>query len=254
MTIDEASKRIAVSKDMIRHYEKLGLIIPRRRANGYREYTEDDLNTLVLIRMLSNSHIPLKDIRRSFREETVDSLLMDFEKELEHIQMKRRQLQIRETALKLELSRFQQYADNCEVQLCHYPDRWVLWKVLDVDMNFDSAFQLAAAQDAYFHYLACHEVDIREHKLNLKQYHQGVLLYDAQPGAELIQEQDCLRVILTHEPGRMLGMEDLMTYILDASEKYKLSESKVLSYQIFHHMGCEEKCVVCTEILLGEKQ
>ena len=77
MTIDEASKRIAVSKDMIRHYEKLGLIIPRRRANGYREYTEDDLNTLVLIRMLSNSHIPLKDIRRSFREETVDSLLME---------------------------------------------------------------------------------------------------------------------------------------------------------------------------------
>ena len=85
MNINEASQVTAISKDMIRYYEKIGLIKPVRKTNGYRDFSEDDLNTLVVIRTLSNSHIPLKQIRTAFQTDSVNSLLAGLSAELESI-------------------------------------------------------------------------------------------------------------------------------------------------------------------------
>ena len=38
MQISELARQAAVSVHALRHYERLGLIRPHRRANGYRDY------------------------------------------------------------------------------------------------------------------------------------------------------------------------------------------------------------------------
>lgn len=38
MQISELAQRTSVSVHALRHYERLGLLTPRRRANGYRDY------------------------------------------------------------------------------------------------------------------------------------------------------------------------------------------------------------------------
>ena len=252
MTIDKAARRTGISKDMIRHYEKLGLVKPMRKENGYREYSEDDLNTLVLIRMLSNSHIPLKEIQRSFYAGATDRLLVDFEKEIASIRKLRSQLDTRETALLLEMSCFEQYAENRGPQICHYPKRWVVLKADTREGNFKSVYQRIAEEDAYFHYLACQDIMLDAEVPVPMLYRQGVLLYHDFPQAELIPEQDCLRVILTHEPGRMLDLRDYTPFIRMASSYTNGKVFRILAYQIFHHMGVQEKCVICVEILLGD--
>ena len=51
--IGELSNLFNISVDSIRYYEKKGLICPTRNENnGYREYSLDDFQTLVMIREL----------------------------------------------------------------------------------------------------------------------------------------------------------------------------------------------------------
>lgn len=56
MDINAASEYIGLSKDTLRYYERLGLIPPvARRSNGYREYSEEDLNWLYFAKVMRNA-------------------------------------------------------------------------------------------------------------------------------------------------------------------------------------------------------
>jgi Cu(I)-responsive transcriptional regulator len=64
MTIGEAARLSGVSEKMIRHYEAIGLIAPRREANGYRAYAEADIAVLRFIRHARDLAFPLAEVRR----------------------------------------------------------------------------------------------------------------------------------------------------------------------------------------------
>ncbi|MGA4843498.1 MerR family transcriptional regulator [Streptomyces sp. G45] len=52
MRMGEFSRRTGVSQRLLRYYEEQGLLRPRRRPSGYREYEEADLATVRGIRVL----------------------------------------------------------------------------------------------------------------------------------------------------------------------------------------------------------
>jgi len=53
MLIGELARRAGVSVKAVRYYESLGLIVPERRANGYREFGDRDLRLVREIRELA---------------------------------------------------------------------------------------------------------------------------------------------------------------------------------------------------------
>lgn len=63
MRIGELSDRAGVSTRALRHYEELGLLPVRRRANGYREYDEADLRLVAEIRELTERGFALEETR-----------------------------------------------------------------------------------------------------------------------------------------------------------------------------------------------
>ncbi len=63
MKIKEIEVLTGMSRDNIRFYEKCGLLIPNRNDNGYREYNEDDVNTLKRIKLLRSLHLSIEDIK-----------------------------------------------------------------------------------------------------------------------------------------------------------------------------------------------
>ena len=63
MNIAEAERRTGLSRANIRFYEKEGLIKPTRGENGYRDYTEDDVQTLRKIMLLRRLRLSVPDIR-----------------------------------------------------------------------------------------------------------------------------------------------------------------------------------------------
>ncbi|MFJ8249884.1 MerR family transcriptional regulator [Streptomyces sp. NPDC094466] len=52
MFIGELSKRTGISTRSLRYYEQQGLLRPRRRASGYREFGEPDVAAVRRIRVL----------------------------------------------------------------------------------------------------------------------------------------------------------------------------------------------------------
>ena len=63
MNIAEAERRTGLTRANIRFYEKEGLLTPTRGANGYRDYTEDDVQILRKIMLLRRLRLSVPDIR-----------------------------------------------------------------------------------------------------------------------------------------------------------------------------------------------
>lgn len=65
MKINEAEVCVGITKKNIRFYEDEGLLTPRRNTeNGYREYSEADVQTLKRIKLFRKLGFPLDEIRR----------------------------------------------------------------------------------------------------------------------------------------------------------------------------------------------
>ncbi len=62
MQISELAAQTGVSAHALRHYEKLGLIQPARRASGYREYSDAMRREVIFIAMSRSIGFSLKAI------------------------------------------------------------------------------------------------------------------------------------------------------------------------------------------------
>ncbi|MBL1083647.1 redoxin family protein [Streptomyces actinomycinicus] len=63
MQISELARRAGVTTKAVRYYESLGLLMPRRLANGYRDYDEHDVRLTREIRALGSLGIPVERTR-----------------------------------------------------------------------------------------------------------------------------------------------------------------------------------------------
>lgn len=64
MKINEVEKRVQITKKNIRFYEQEGLLHPdRNKENGYRDYSEEDVDVLLKIKFLRKLSLPIEEIR-----------------------------------------------------------------------------------------------------------------------------------------------------------------------------------------------
>jgi DNA-binding transcriptional MerR regulator len=64
----ELARLAGVSVDTLRHYERKGLINPRRAANRYREYPEQAVDRVLMVRRALSVGFSLDDLARIFKE------------------------------------------------------------------------------------------------------------------------------------------------------------------------------------------
>lgn len=71
MTIKEVEERTSLSRSIVRFYEKEKLIEPsRNESNGYRDYSENDVENIKKIAYLRTLGISIEDIRNIISEKT----------------------------------------------------------------------------------------------------------------------------------------------------------------------------------------
>src|SRR5215831_1610081 len=63
-SVSEFAAFAGVTPRALRHYDRIGLLKPRRSAAGYRVYVERDLQRLEQIAALTFVGLPLRDVRR----------------------------------------------------------------------------------------------------------------------------------------------------------------------------------------------
>ena len=80
MTIGELEALLDMPRASIRFYEQEGFIHPKREANNYRDYSEEDADTLRKVKLLRQLGLSLEDIRQAQRgERPLASLLAEQE-------------------------------------------------------------------------------------------------------------------------------------------------------------------------------
>ena len=83
--IGEIAALYSVSPDSLRYYEEIGLLTPRRDANGYRMYSVGDIRTLNVLRELRSIGFPMKDIKAHLKDFDVQQTLDMFAEAIERI-------------------------------------------------------------------------------------------------------------------------------------------------------------------------
>lgn len=87
MTIKEMEEKTGISRSNIRFYETEGLICPNRRDNGYRDYSKEDAEVLLKVKLLRSMEVPLEQVKSvAAGEKQLMDILTDLETELDRQQ------------------------------------------------------------------------------------------------------------------------------------------------------------------------
>jgi DNA-binding transcriptional MerR regulator len=63
MKIKDLSEQVNISSHTLRYYEKIGLLVPNRLENNYRDYTQDHVFIIKLITVLQHISFDLDSIK-----------------------------------------------------------------------------------------------------------------------------------------------------------------------------------------------
>ena len=240
MRIDTAARETGLSRDMIRHYEKLGLVRPRRLENGYRDYSADDLYLLTVVKYLSNLGVPLREIARAFETGGTGAILGRLSGEIDRLSRLKAQLDARIAAAEHSLRCFGQYAEGAGQALCEAPARWLIshgegWA------DAEAAQRAVADHGGFFQFYFRQRATWRDGVVAVENLDRGLLLFERLAGAEPLPAQRCLRLIITHRPGRLVGAHDLEAHVREAARLTGRDAFTVLTHQLFKQRGALEE-------------
>ena len=250
MRIDEAARATGLSRDMIRHYEKLGLVRPARLENGYRDYALDEVYLLTVIKYLSNLGVPLRQIRQAFDSGQAGQIVTGLRGEIDRLERLKAQIDARVAAAEDSISCFRQFGDGVPTQVYSARPRYLL-SFREDDSQMEASHRSATEHGGFFQFYYRQRFTLDGGVRPLGQADRGLLVYDALPGTEPVPAQRSLRVILTHPPGRILNERDLEPHLLEAGRMTRRTRFTALIHQLFLQKNAPDENVVCAEILLG---
>lgn len=122
MHINEVESITGLTKKSIRYYEEQGLLNPiRNNTNDYREYSEEDIDTLKKIKFLRSLNVSILDIKRlqnnslSLKECMSDRIEKIEEEELNYQKIKNMCEEIKESNLNINSLDISKYSTQMNI-------------------------------------------------------------------------------------------------------------------------------------------
>lgn len=122
MKINELAARTGITSKTIRYYEDVGLLPePARSENGYRDYSEKDVERLIFIRRCRELQIPIDELKKLVNVQVnpsascleVDQIIKD---QLEKVRSLQQELELLEKTLgQLAVSCQNNQIRDCEI-------------------------------------------------------------------------------------------------------------------------------------------
>ena len=87
-TVHETAEMYGISVRTLQYYDEIGLLVPKRRDNGYRVYDLSDFDRLETILMLKSSGMELKEMGRVLSEGSMDEYMAVMERQKDVLDQK----------------------------------------------------------------------------------------------------------------------------------------------------------------------
>ncbi|WP_025642523.1 MerR family transcriptional regulator [Schnuerera ultunensis] len=151
-TIGQICKLYNLGPDSIRYYERKGLINPKRKPNGYRVYSIDDIWRLNIIKDLRKLDFSTKQIKEYLENRSIDTTIHLMETEIQLIEEKIKPLlelkeNLREKLVNLE--GFKDIDSYGEIKVKEIKGRKIILieGVMSEDEEVDLAFRKLEGRD-----------------------------------------------------------------------------------------------------------
>lgn len=131
MKIKQVEELVGITSKNIRFYEDQGLLCPQRADNGYREYHQSDVDTLMQIKLLRKFGVSVEEIKKVLnKDESLNDCLskhlVTLEKEQENLKKMQNLahsiLEANETIDVLDTTRWLEAVDNLEKEGTSFVD------------------------------------------------------------------------------------------------------------------------------------
>ena len=253
--IQSASELTGVAKDMIRHYEKLGLISPGRGENNYRVFSENNLLRLVLIKYLNNLGIELKELRRMFQTDDLAAIVAHLRSETQRLDQLQKHIEAKAAATRMSLHCFEHYVQGETSSIVYVKRRFLYSRDKHSNEDYCRLCQRFAQTECFYQYYYLQQMTLKNGQAQLGGHDVGVLVYDPLPfflpGAIELKPQRYYQATVRVSKGEYMAEEELRPHI-QAAGCPKNGQISILTYQLFELDREQNKGIVCIEIPLGE--
>lgn len=112
MTIKEVSEKCGVSRDTLRYYEKMGMIMPvRRNESGFRTYSEEDIRWIELAKCMRSAGLSVEAVAEYVRlyrmgDDTISDRLRLLTEQCDLLEKQREQIDVTMKRLQMKIARY----------------------------------------------------------------------------------------------------------------------------------------------------
>lgn len=153
MNIKNASILTGVSDQMIRYYEKLGLINPKRnKNNNYRDYQQADINNIVMIKQYSELGLSLKKLALLTKNNDIIDALKAINKTVNQLEIESQWIKARLDNAVHYQNLLKMIAENIKSTIGTYPTSYYYPRHDDNTQDlYSSLYHSAGAAKTVFH-------------------------------------------------------------------------------------------------------
>ena len=112
MTIKEVSEKCGVSRDTLRYYEKMGMIMPVcRNESGFRTYSEEDIRWIELAKCMRSAGLSVEAVAEYVRlyrmgDDTISDRLRLLTEQCDLLEKQREQIDVTMKRLQMKIARY----------------------------------------------------------------------------------------------------------------------------------------------------
>lgn len=157
LLVNEVSRLTGFSLTQLYYYERIGLIVPKRNeGNGYREYSMNNVHSLLLIKDLLKLNFSLNDIKKYFDHYTTSGTIELMNKAIQNIHEQIVELYRIRDSISYRLNaaeRAREESRNQQIRLLDLPERGCL-------MVCEEEVPVADIDSAIMEYMQKHGLDL----------------------------------------------------------------------------------------------
>lgn len=256
-TIAQASALSGISRDMIRYYEKLGLISPGRERNNYRSFNDADLYRLVMIRYLSNLGVSLKMLSGAIEHDDLSGMIAQLRKECGRLNALQKYIAAQANAAEASLSSFLQLQSGGTPQRRVLQQRRLCSRASIAPDAYVDLCSRIAQQECFFQYYCRQAYERFQGVWRQTESDVGIMLYDPlpfdAPCSRVLPRQRFYLATMRVDSQRLVTAEEMKPH-LEAVVPETGERVTVYSYQIFESARAHRPCAIAVEIPLETEE